>query len=59
MDFDHRNPEEKEYEISKLISGCQLTKLWKELEKCDVVCANCHRERTFGTVAKWLKATDS
>lgn len=46
MDFDHRDGSLKEFTISK-----HLNRAWKEVlaevEKCDVVCANCHRIRTF------------
>lgn len=45
MDFDHRNPGEKRITISR--SMCSLAKLKEELEKCDLVCANCHRERGY------------
>lgn len=43
LDFHHINPEEKDFQIS---SG--NTKGWdkvcKELQKCAMLCANCHRE---------------
>ncbi len=46
MDFDHR--EEKTTEINKLVKGGpSLKTLQKEIDKCDVVCSNCHRIRTF------------
>lgn len=45
MDFDHRPDEEKVTEVTKLVTN--LTKMVKEIEKCDVVCANCHRQRTW------------
>lgn len=48
MDFDHRNPEEKLYDTSRLLRyGWEA--LYAELAKCDVVCANCHRLRTFSS----------
>lgn len=47
IDFHHRNPEEKEFEISYLTR----THNWKdkelvlrELAKCDPICANCHKK---------------
>ena len=45
MQFDHRNPKEKEFGIG---SGntIALEKIRCEAEKCDLVCANCHAERT-------------
>lgn len=47
MDFDHRDPREKSF---SLVSGKCLLKnrdvLAREIAKCDIVCANCHRERT-------------
>jgi hypothetical protein len=48
MDFDHV-PERgvKLFNISTFHQG-QVEKLKAEIAKCDVVCANCHRERTWG-----------
>lgn len=52
LEFDHVRGK-KRYLISSLIhEGYSLQTLMKEIEKCDVVCANCHRRRTartFGT----------
>jgi len=43
LQFHHVNSEEKESSISKMLSsGCSLKKILKEIEKCEVVCANCH-----------------
>ncbi len=44
LEFHHRNREEKEFEISMMIryhKNIELIK--KEIEKCDVLCVNCHR----------------
>lgn len=41
FDFHHRNPEEKEYNIRLNVQG--LKRIREELEKCDLLCANCHR----------------
>lgn len=46
MDFDHREPQEKEFTISGKKIQLPISKLLEEIEKCDVVCANCHRIRT-------------
>jgi hypothetical protein len=46
MDFDHKNPEIKINSISRMISNCtSVENLKKEISKCDLVCANCHRIR--------------
>jgi hypothetical protein len=45
MDFDHVSGE-KLYEVSRLVALGSVSKLVAELAKCDVVCSNCHRERT-------------
>ena len=42
FDFHHENPEEKEYNPSIAIR-LRREKALKELEKCQLVCANCHR----------------
>lgn len=50
MDFDHRNGEEKEFNVSHARAGGKtIEQLLEEINKCDVVCANCHRIRTFGS----------
>src|SRR5271165_2858108 len=47
MDFDHRNPIEKVNSISKMgWDSVSLQKIKLEIQKCDLVCANCHRLRT-------------
>lgn len=46
MDFDHRPGEVK----TANISACKtrsVKRLLEEIAKCDLVCANCHRLRTF------------
>ncbi len=47
MDFDHREGEIKTSHVSRMIEKMNLQKLLEEIEKCDVVCANCHRIRTY------------
>jgi len=46
MDFDHRDPAQKVRGVTRMICG-STAKLLAEVAKCDVVCANCHRLRTF------------
>ena len=46
MDFDHREGEEKIFEMNR-VSYVTMSALKREIEKRDVVCANCHRERTY------------
>ena len=44
MDFGHLR--DKENEIPYLVYSCSTERLIREIEKCEVVCANCHRTRT-------------
>lgn len=45
--FDHRDPLEKEFEISAgITANINLEELKEEIKKCDVRCANCHMLRT-------------
>jgi len=46
MDFDHRDPKDKDGEINKLIKSYSLERILREIEKCDLICSNCHRIRT-------------
>ena len=45
MHFDHRDPSQKKNCIS-MIKSHSFENLKVEIAKCDVVCANCHCERT-------------
>jgi hypothetical protein len=47
MQFDHLDPRTKKYEIRELVvSFHSFSHLLAEIEKCELVCANCHAERT-------------
>lgn len=45
LEFHHRNPEEKEFQLDiRTFANTSLEKLKKELDKCDLLCSNCHAE---------------
>jgi hypothetical protein len=47
LQFHHRNPREKEFNVSEWIrNGVSLERLKAEVTKCDVLCANCHAIET-------------
>ena len=50
MDFDHRDGTQKVDTICRgvRIRGWGPKRLDAEIRKCEIVCANCHRERTHG-----------
>lgn len=47
MHFDHRDPSTKLFNVGKM-GGHPMATVLAEVEKCDLVCANCHAERTWG-----------
>jgi hypothetical protein len=49
MDFDHKDGEIKEHNIARMVLAQAFSKenILKEIKKCDLVCSNCHRERTY------------
>lgn len=44
MDFDHLR--DKKHDINRLSKQNNLFLLKREIEKCEIVCSNCHRLRT-------------
>jgi hypothetical protein len=52
MDFDHLSGHAKLGDISYFCSTGRIGALKKEMLKCELVCANCHRERTHGRLQK-------
>lgn len=53
LDFDHLG--DKKFEISQMVN--RHTRSWKAIEeemaKCEIVCANCHRKRSFARGNTW------
>ena len=48
FDMDHINPDLKNYNITFIVqTGMSLSFLKKELKNCQVLCANCHRIKTY------------
>lgn len=55
LDFDHKDPRDKKFNISKAINqGIEWELILKEIEKCQILCANCHRKRTSAQF-NWYK----
>jgi hypothetical protein len=46
LEFDHRDKDDKIENISNLILHGTWEQIQKEIEKCDVLCANCHRRKS-------------
>ncbi|HEX8024873.1 MAG TPA: hypothetical protein VF484_01585 [Candidatus Limnocylindrales bacterium] len=47
MEFDHRDPATKTGTVTQMIGRASLNRLLAEVDRCDIVCTNCHRDRTF------------
>ena len=54
MQFDHRDRTVKFFDMSN-VRRSSIKKIEAEIAKCDVVCANCHAQRTYdrGTLYGW------
>ena len=46
IDFDHRDPQLKSFQISNMMGRVKCSVLIEEMAKCDAVCRNCHALRT-------------
>lgn len=47
LQFHHRDPKEKEFQISQVNlneTTFSLNKILEEVDKCDLLCSNCHAE---------------
>jgi len=55
LEFDHNDPKLKRMSVSALVQNAgNINDLQKEIEKCTVRCANCHRRRTAAQLG-WYK----
>lgn len=54
LEFDHQDPSTKDYNVSAMVSGSYtLETVKREISKCDVRCANCHRRKTAHDYDGW------
>lgn len=44
LEFHHKNPKEKSFNISSMIGRLSKKKILEEVKKCIVLCSNCHRK---------------
>jgi 5-methylcytosine-specific restriction endonuclease McrA len=49
LEFDHINPYNKRYQIALILSRVDQDRIWLEVQKCQLLCANCHRIKTYET----------
>jgi hypothetical protein len=55
LDFDHIDPAQKSFGIARAIANCfAWTIILAEIEKCRILCANCHRKHT-ATQQGWYR----
>lgn len=47
LEFDHRPGVKKVDIVYRVLKKFGRDAAWKEVRKCDVVCSNCHKERTY------------
>lgn len=56
LEFDHIDPSTKTATIAKLLSGhAGWNRISTEIDKCRVLCANCHRRHTYIQQGHWGK----
>jgi hypothetical protein len=48
LDYHHVDPEAKKDTINRLLAKGRKDSLLREMEKCVLLCANCHRVEEFG-----------
>lgn len=47
LELDHINPTEKEWNPKRSMCSKKLSKnFWNEINKCQLLCYNCHKEKT-------------
>lgn len=47
LEFDHRPGKKKIDGVYRVLRKFGEDAAWKEVSKCDVVCSNCHKKRTY------------
>jgi protein-arginine kinase activator protein McsA len=59
LEFDHKDPSTKHMNVSKMMGGHpNWERVMAEIEKCRVLCANCHRRHTYRQLGHWGKTDE-
>lgn len=58
MDFDHLDPKQKT-NIVRYFRNFSIERMKQEIAKCELVCANCHRVRTYTRLMQVEAANDN
>lgn len=54
LEFDHLDPSEKKYNVSEMLAFPWRT-IQAEIDKCVVLCSNCHTRKTRRQFGWWLR----
>lgn len=52
FEIDHINPEEKSYTVTDMLKSLPWEELEIEIEKCQLLCGECHKKKTFPHMGK-------
>ena len=52
LEFHYKDPKNKKRAIHRMVSTSTMTAIKKEMRKCVVMCANCHRVHHYSTGRK-------
>jgi len=55
LEFDHRPGVKKFGNVYHVLKKYGSEKAWAEVKKCDVVCSNCHKIRTYQRELELIK----
>jgi hypothetical protein len=62
LDFNHIDPTTKKFLIPQRLAATKLTRLFSEIRKCEILCANCHRihsnEQWWSNITRRNKPTN-
>lgn len=54
LEFHHRDAAQKDKDVAKMVGeGLSVGRLQREMDKCDVLCSNCHRKVTMKERGHW------
>lgn len=60
LEFHHRDPSEKKFELAQIKHAQISNKLLEELNKCDLLCSNCHRKaHQQSSLPKYINPTEN